>query len=653
MVPKDRYLMMRTSLMSFRSTFIGCIIMCLAVSAKAQLLLENINYPITPKANLSKRFVQVSSIADTLQLPFFDDFTFEASIPDTSRWPNNQTTSLTRGYAINPPSIGVATFNGINLFGNPHFTNTEVSSPADSLVSAPIDLSGEDASDANALIFYFRWQIAGLWGDRPDTFDSLKLFFLDSEAKWQKVWSQGNSAELDTTLFYPEIIDMDALEASSSSTFYHSGFKFKFMNYANPSGAFDQWHVDYIYLGRPEIPNFDNNPVSFLDDRTIVSIAKSSPLTDYTAVPLSQFITAPQDYITTEYNFTAGSLKPGNTTDNTNITYQLLDSRNNILVNNDSVFVDIDLRESPLTNRSIPLEAAIIPNYSGVNDQDSLYLTSKFTFTKTDQPDLAFLNDTVTTTTLLSNYFAYDDGSAERSIKLDGTLNRLAIKFELKEKDTLTALDIYFPYTKSSASGALVNLFVWRSLGDNNESSEDVAYQQFNATVTQPGLNIFTRFELNEPVVLEAGTFYVGYQQQDNRVVPVGYDRNTNALDKLYFSADNRTWELVNDFYLPGSVMFRPVFAKVSEQPNGLEEETASISSVYPNPAKNSFTVESEAIQLNILSLHGQYLTAYSLTGNPQHKQFLKLPGNLANGMYLLEFIHRKGKRIQRLIIQP
>ena len=266
---------------------------------------------------------------------------------------------------------------------------------------------------------------------------------------------------------------------------------------------------------------------------------------------------------------------------------------------------------------------------------------------------MAFLNDTVTTTTLLSNYFAYDDGSAERSIKLGGTLNRLAIKFELKEKDTLTALDIYFPYTKSSASGALVNLFVWRSLGDNNESSEDVAYQQFNATVTQPGLNIFTRFELNEPVVLEAGTFYVGYQQQDNRIVPVGYDRNTNALDKLYFSADNRTWELVNDFYLPGSVMFRPVFAKVSEQPNGLEEETASISSVYPNPAKNSFTVESEAIQLNILSLHGQYLTAYSLTGNPQHKQFLKLPGNLANGMYLLEFIHRKGKRIQRLIIQP
>ncbi|PSR06428.1 MAG: hypothetical protein BRD49_00540 [Bacteroidetes bacterium SW_10_40_5] len=64
---------------------------------------------------LSKRG-GLNKTRDTLQLPFFDDFTYDQIHPSQEFWQNKQV-FINNSYPIDPISYNVATFNGLNKFG--------------------------------------------------------------------------------------------------------------------------------------------------------------------------------------------------------------------------------------------------------------------------------------------------------------------------------------------------------------------------------------------------------------------------------------------------------------------------------------------------------------------------------------------------------
>ena len=51
-----------------------------------------------------------------LSLPFLDDFSYNSSFPNNSLW-EDSAVFINRSYPINPVTIGVATFDGINSEG--------------------------------------------------------------------------------------------------------------------------------------------------------------------------------------------------------------------------------------------------------------------------------------------------------------------------------------------------------------------------------------------------------------------------------------------------------------------------------------------------------------------------------------------------------
>src|SRR5205807_1939504 len=72
---------------------------------------------------------------DTLQLPFVDDFSKKGIFPDQSLWLDSNV-YINSNYPINPPSVGVATFDGVNKFGVPYDELTvNANGHADSLTS--------------------------------------------------------------------------------------------------------------------------------------------------------------------------------------------------------------------------------------------------------------------------------------------------------------------------------------------------------------------------------------------------------------------------------------------------------------------------------------------------------------------------------------
>ena len=107
-----------------------------------------------------------------LSLPFIDDFSSNNRYPDSNLWVDNYV-FINRDYGINPITIGVATFDGLNENGrayNMTLIATD-SENADTLTSQKIDLSNTDS-----VYFMFYYQPQGN-GNDPQLTDSLILEF--------------------------------------------------------------------------------------------------------------------------------------------------------------------------------------------------------------------------------------------------------------------------------------------------------------------------------------------------------------------------------------------------------------------------------------------------------------------------------------------
>ncbi|MEY3849764.1 MAG: hypothetical protein RJA38_205, partial [Bacteroidota bacterium] len=117
----------------------------------------------------------------SLTLPFFDDFS-RYSLPTNDpavlttwqRW-SDTCAFINTGFPIAPPTIGVATLDGLRADGYPYNFADEFSyGSADTLTSLPIDLSTLTATDQVFLSFFYQ---GGGLGNNPDVGDSLIVEF--------------------------------------------------------------------------------------------------------------------------------------------------------------------------------------------------------------------------------------------------------------------------------------------------------------------------------------------------------------------------------------------------------------------------------------------------------------------------------------------
>jgi hypothetical protein len=117
----------------------------------------------------------VRSVTDTIVLGingFLDDFSYEGPYPDSNKWLNDYV-FINRTMPISPPTIGAATFDGVNAGGYPYnfLASSSSTGRADTLTSKPIDLNFPGDS---SVYFSFFYQAQGR-GNFPDPADSIIL----------------------------------------------------------------------------------------------------------------------------------------------------------------------------------------------------------------------------------------------------------------------------------------------------------------------------------------------------------------------------------------------------------------------------------------------------------------------------------------------
>lgn len=125
----------------------------LTTSASGQLVLT----PILKEPTKSKSAQARTQDITPLSLPFWDDFaTIKNGVADANLWQYANSVWINSGLGINPPSLNVATFDGLDSLGKPYNVNDVLAKGfADKMVSAPLRLDEVAVANRNNVAITF------------------------------------------------------------------------------------------------------------------------------------------------------------------------------------------------------------------------------------------------------------------------------------------------------------------------------------------------------------------------------------------------------------------------------------------------------------------------------------------------------------------
>lgn len=595
---------------------------------------------------------------DTLELPFFDDFSEPFSrlqtgadlYPNQNLW-EGYTVYVNNHMAINPISQGVATFDGLDERGLAYGFGFAIPFVSDSITSKPINL--ENAVDTVYLSFYYQAQ--GM-GNAPEEEDILTLEFksrpTDSTEEWVRVWEvEGYILEdYDFNRVILPIID---------SMYLYNGFQFRFRNYASRAGSVDHWHLDYVELDENRsVLDTDLEDLSFMPQ---TSYSDTGLFTSFSATLLREFSSMPwSHYLASDTSeFMLDSV------------YLVL--RNNFLVDKQLQFayrvknensVEVYAREQ---NTGVAVYAGRIcgSEFQDCNDEtsgnirndletfyfphavaDSVFFEVEYQLPNTN--DAVITNDKLVFKQEFYNYYAYDDGTAEVGYGLGELENvgRVAVRYNIKKDDYIRAIQLYLNPIQYDLSNEPVQLVIWE--GETEPTDTMWTSEVLNLQYTER-VNAFYHYMVNRDVPVQAGqNIWVGWIQQPatDQKFSIGFDRRADNSDKVYYNLGNG-WSQSS---IPGSVMIRPVVGDPYEWVGVSESQKLDLV-LYPNPTTGMVYLQG----LDSQHLRNTSIRVFDITGREVYSQHGYTNGmdlaTLNAGTYLVNVKVSDGQRITKRIV--
>ena len=587
-------------------------------------------------------------------LPFVDDFAWpsmyhEEGTVNFKRWersPVRRTTTL----AYQPPTIGCATLDGLDRLGNPYVLNE--ANPvgyADTLTSRTLLMGTQVPGDSVALSFWY--QSGGIANGADSDEDSLIVEFRTSIADgdpWRWVWSTEGID--DDSVFQSVVIPIDATE------YFHNGFQFRFRNYGSLEGNVDTWHIDFV-----RVSENGGLPAPLFEEIAFVTPPASVLTYPWTAMPWLHYSTAPAAFLSSSVSTLHRSFGENpNSQENIGLKVQRVDAPGDIAayspvagsIPNNSVqglfetdyLDDIDLPEV-LFNPAVSDSFATFHVSMWEDEVGAANLTSQ-----TGVPD----NDSIVHVQVFRDFYAYDDGTAEKAYALDsqGGGGEVVVGFDLQEADTLEGVWIHFTPFFEDAVGETFTLKI---------RGED------SANPGQPGSELVTQFTIHQPdyyaneydgftfVPFEApipasGRIFVGLVQQGEDRIHIGLDKNTNTNpDFVWYKFPSTGWAQSE---IQGSLMIRPVMRAGKEVVTGIDEvlSTGAGPLLYPNPGTTTCIWElSETTTVTVFDMTGRRVAELVDLAPGRHEWMTTKPG-----VYLLVGQAKSGDAWnQRWIARP
>ena len=580
----------------------------------------------------------VASRTAALPLPFFDDFAGQPEgRPAEQRWMPHGGALVNNRFPRRPISRNVATLDGLDERGRPRGAVSMVGD-ADSLTSQPIDLSSLTAADNVYLSFF--WQAGTLRG-RPEAGGSrpiaLYVEFKDQSGLWREVWQLPSPA--DTTNFRFKALPVD------QARFFHPDFQFRIRVSGYLYNARDAWSVDYVRLDR-------NRSAT---DSTFRDIAISKPLGSalqrYTAMPVGQFNQNAAQELAGRSATSLNNLDAGPAP--TPITWSgfldVLPAGGSFRILDGGISFDANQRQQPVVASPSQATVPLTPAPKQLRQRVAIATN------ETNPRTLA--NDTISRLTELSDYYAYDDGTAEASVSLPpvatGPASYHALRFDLNRPDQIRAIRLY--PVLLTAGGRTVTVNIWDADASGKQpTAQPKATKSVVIPTTLPAGQPFLDVVFDAPVPV-ADHFYAGYgQPATQQIIEFGLDLNNLPPPGYFLLNSQGSWgpaRTATNYSPAGTLMLRPITTGVITT-TAASLEVAARYQLYPNPTPDGrVRVSAPYVRATVLDALGRVVWEQPAAGAGQPEIRFALPA----GLYFVRLALPDGQTVtQRVAIsQP
>ncbi len=554
-------------------------------------------------------------------LPFIEDFSYDGPYPDQNIWLDKQA-FINNTMCQNPINRGVATLDGLNEFGRPYFKDQMASGLADSLTSTTFNFSTFTPADNIFMSFYYQPQ--GL-GFAPETDDSLFLYFKNSNNQWIRVWeTRGTPLQTFKIVVLP----------ITDNQYLHNSFQFRFVNIASLNTNDDIWNIDYIKIDKNRsLADSIMNDIGFTQEPTSI-------LKNYTAMPYRQFKSNMAQELSSNQMIEVANYY--NINQNVAIHHVATELNTATPISTFSL-TPFTIGAKSTIFQNIPSYAI---NYNAPNMYDPVLIENKYYVEAI--PGDRTQNDTITRTNVFDNYFAYDDGTAEKSYFLLSAPNypaKTALEFTLNQADSLRGLMVHFGAQVPTALDKYFSIVLYKKLHDANNNDEIIYQQDLYQVMYEPSQNGFTTYAFDTVKYLDAGKYYIGITQPSNfgsDSIYYGLDVNNNVnTQKLYYNVDG-------DWYASGAqgcVMMRPIVGlpfTASTLPLSFDLVNES-TFIFPNPIHDFFYIESKNnwTKATAIDMQGRLVKDFQIKNHfvscedlPEGIYILKLEDNQKQNSY-------------------
>ncbi|MFT5725071.1 MAG: hypothetical protein ACI9JN_002194 [Bacteroidia bacterium] len=566
---------------------------------------------------------------DTLHLPFFDDFTITSIYPDSSRWQDNEV-YVNRDFGVHPPSYGVATFDYLDLNGKPYASiERETLDYGDTLTSQHINLSvdagGTSYKTGDTTFFLsFYYQAKGL-GDFITVDDSLKLLFKDKDGHWNHMWGVKGEEGTDFIQVLVQVLE---------EKYFYDAFQFQFVNLTHRWGNNNHWHIDNVYLNR------DRSKADLYALDYAIQSKPTSMLKNFYSMPYDHFLADVTEAEDSFYFYVANRQQA-----QLNTVVRYVDKQGtNVLF---STLFDDNAANVPGSGYALRK----VPAYNYTNLVDTAYpivVTREYYARGKSVTNVPIFqaNDNITVEQVFDRHYAYDDGTAESGFGFNDLRTgdgRIVLEFDLKKADTLRAVDFMLTYNTQDVGRQRFVFQIYKDIAFNGGTDDLVFERAFVGQDIYDGIDNrgFFTIGLDTAIALEKGKFYIGWSQEKNYNLTVGFDKNNGYIKSqgfnkhIYFNVGDG-WLQNSNKNLVGAPMIRPIVG--SEDPWNVSVNKPKLDRVvhvYPNPTDGKLMIDEDVKSIRVMDIQGKNVQVrildqrtIDLDDNPSGLYFITIETN-------------------------
>jgi len=452
----------------------------------------------------------------------------------------------------------------------------------------------------------------------------------DQQTSWKNVWNAKGEA-LDTSLIKNNVYFKMVMIPITDTNWFRKDFQFRFYNYASLSSInswksnTDHWSIDKVYLnaGRSQNDIFTRE-IRFVQPAPSLLIGLAS-------MPM--------------LHFTPGMIRPSiNVYANNNDSVSHSCEYTFVVENEDGGLIQGlsggyagMLEPYYLKGINSTLPFAEVPTGDQIDPpepEDAVFTVSHFI------KDMAntLVTDTLYYSQVFSNYFAYDDGTAERSYGASADNTKMAVQFRVYQPDTLRGVQIYFNRVQANYNDRYFHIGIWN---DNNGKPGSLIYKKENLKPYLPDLNDFHTYIFQDTILrLTVNNFYVSVTQTTFDNLNIGFDRNNNSKSKTFYNTSG-TW-ISSPF--DGSLMIRPVLGRSLAESGTKPKSPPGKLEITPNPPGNTDIIKLTLPAWASSPQYWKYMTTriYDLSGrllfSAPYEEQLSI-SNLDPGFYIVDIL--------------